>query len=860
VERTLFQFVWTHSWRSQTVIVLASAVSFPLILAALYIPKLIVNDTLRSNDFPKDVFGFEFEQLQYLVALCLVLLLLIFLNNGVKYFINITKGLTGERILRRIRYTIYQRVIRMPLTQLRQRSPGEVVQVIAAEVEPVGGFAGEIVATPVYQGGQLIVYLGFIVAQDAVLGLAAIILFPVQAYVIPKIQRIVVHLVQDRIRNVRAMTTEVTESVTGIEEMRLAAAAPWHLARISERLYVNFRIRYRIFLLKYAIKFANNVINNITPFFFYSFGGFLVIEGRMDLGALVAILAAYKDIASPWRVLLNFYQTFADISARYEAVVDSYGSEPLPEEEEPLSLAGKKIRLERVSSALPVSSGGVREVSLTLNPGQTTLVIGEEEDGRSELLRILSGLSTPASGLIAVGDEEGRNPIQRAAHEVSLVTRNPHIMNGSLRENVAYGMLAEHGAGDPPPDWDRRQREAQLTGATADTPEMDWVDYARLGLESAEEFDARAVEILELVGLQQELFARGLSIVIDPAREPGLVAAALKARETVRLAGEEMELENFVEPWLADAYLENASLAENLFFGVPDSPKADPLVEDPLALKALARAQIAGEVVQIGLEAAETLQTLLGSLGPESMLLDQLGLIEPGEREEYDAIVLRARRRGLRWLGRADRMQLVRLALQLTPMRHRLGILDDPQRRERLLAARKALRHLYAPPSGFTRFDAGGYVPGLPLIENILDGRPRMDRRDVHPSIEQRLERTMMENHIEDFVLRAGLRTDVGYAGNSLSTSQRRRLALARALVSRPSLLILDGVVDDDDAEQRRLRQAIRADLPEATIVYGTSNTEPAIRADQVVRVIGGRLVAAETDEPPRSGPEETEQ
>ncbi|MEM9047304.1 MAG: ABC transporter ATP-binding protein/permease [Pseudomonadota bacterium] len=853
MERTLLHFVWAYSWRWQLYIVLASFLSFPLILASLYVPKEIVNEALGGSAFPYFLGGFAFEQLPYLFLLCGALLLLIFANNGVKFYINITKGLTGERILRRMRFTIYSRVSRLPMGRIRSVSPGEVVQVVTAEVEPIGGFAGQIIATPVYMGGQLLVYLGFIVAQDPVLGFAAVILFPVQAYIIPKIQRIVVRLVQRRIRNVRQMTTDISETVTGIEEMRLAGAQKWHLARLSERLYFNFDYRYRIFLLKYAIKFLNNIFNNITPFVFYAFGGYLVIEGRMDLGALVAILAAYKDIASPWRELLNYYQTLSDVSARYEAVVQAFGNAPLEDPPDPVALDGQVITFRGVGIGEPPAAL-VADVSMTLAPGQTTVVIGEEESGRPELMRLSAGLLPPRRGDIglgavtALGKGETYSPVllARAARDIAYVNRTPHMLRGSLRENIAYGLIGDHPAGPRPADWARRLKEARATGNLPDSPDLDWVDYPRAGVADADEFDRRAVEILTALGLERELFARGLTISIDPGREPDLVATALNARASIAQPELYQALDDLVEGWDHTRYLENYSLAENLFFGVPDAPiSAHRMANDAALCRALRLAGVLDEVEDVGLEAARVLNGLTARLGKDTRLLDQIGLIEPSEREEYALIVSRARR-GARRLGRADRTKLTMLALQIIPQRHRLGILDDPARRARLVAARKAVRAAM-PKAGraaarFTYFDADGYVPGLPLVENILRGRPRLDRRDAKPALEDRLDAGLVKHNLHGFVLQAGLRTEIAFGGNNLSTTQRRLLGLGRALLSKPALLVLDGVFDDAGAESVAIRKTLRQVLPDAAILLGSAQVELAKEGDQAFRIAGGRL------------------
>src|SRR3546814_7980036 len=67
-------------------------------------------------------------------------------------------------------------------------------------------------------------------------------------------------------------------------------------------------IRFEIYQRKFFIKFLNNFINQLTPFFFYAIGGYLVIRGNLSFGALIAVLAAYKDLAGPWKELLDYYQ------------------------------------------------------------------------------------------------------------------------------------------------------------------------------------------------------------------------------------------------------------------------------------------------------------------------------------------------------------------------------------------------------------------------------------------------------------------------------------------------------------------------------------------------------------------------
>ena len=49
-----------------------------------------------------------------------------------------------------------------------------------------------------------------------------------------------------------------------------------------------------------------------------------MIHGDLSFGALVAVLAAYKDMASPWKELLDFYQQKEDSRIKYEQIVEQF--------------------------------------------------------------------------------------------------------------------------------------------------------------------------------------------------------------------------------------------------------------------------------------------------------------------------------------------------------------------------------------------------------------------------------------------------------------------------------------------------------------------------------------------------------
>ena len=239
------------------------------------------------------------------------------------------KGWLGERMLRRLRYALFDHILRFPLARFRRVKSAELATMIKEKVEPLGGFVGESMITPLFLAGEAFTAMFFIMYQHWALGLIALGVVVTQAVIIPRLRRRLLQLARQRQLSARQLAGRIAEVADGAVEVHAHDTSNYERAEISSRLGSIFRIRFEFFQRKFLIKFLNNFLSQVAPFLFYLIGGYLVIVGKLDIGTLVEVIAAYKDLPAPIKELIDWDQQRLDVQIKYTQVVEQFTVEDL---------------------------------------------------------------------------------------------------------------------------------------------------------------------------------------------------------------------------------------------------------------------------------------------------------------------------------------------------------------------------------------------------------------------------------------------------------------------------------------------------------------------------------------------------
>lgn len=802
MEASIYRYILHHTWKDQLWLIVLILMSLPFVYIGLEIPKTIINEVLSGQSNRFVFFTIEFDRVEFLLLLSFAFLALIVVNGILKYVINVYRGALGERMLRRFRYTLYSRVLRFPLPHFKKVSAGELIPMITSESEPLGGFIGDSIALPAFQGGLLLTYVGFIFVQDIWLGLAAIALYPPQAYLIPKLQRKINKLSRQRVKSVRKLAYRVGETVSSAADIRANDTGYLERADISYRLGKIFKIRNEIFRRKFFIKFLNNFLGQLTPFFFFSIGGYLVLQGRLTLGALVAVLAAYKDIGPPWKELLKFYQISEDTRVKYAQIIKQFEPENIQNEELHFGVdeAGprfyKSVSGNNVSLTAEYHHSKLEGVNFNLLvPEHTGILCAEGETGK-ELGLLLSGLDPPVLGDLRFDDYDVKDlPEAALGKNIGYCSPSSQLLNVSVQDNLLYGLKHRPVEGDmalelPEPEL----VEAKKSGNSIHNVRTSWVDFHTVGVQTQEEFEVFKDEVISAVELDQDIMGLAQRLYLKGKSDQELMKEIVAARTEVRDAIRDLDDGKLIETFERTVYSQNLTVAENLLFGTPYDTAVD--LEDLTFTQdvqdILSATELNKDLINVGLEATRLMIELFENVDTDSDFFTRYSFIEASKLSQYRELIEKIDISGTQRLSGRDSKLLISVALRISPAQHRLNLIT-PEIQGQIIAARKLIMDKLGYDNDIIQFiDKDSYQSGMNVRANLLFGKIAHDRRHLQDRIHQRLNQVLSTLGLGKTILNRGLQFHCGEAGANLPQTFRQKLLLARALIKNPDVLIIE--------------------------------------------------------------------
>jgi ATP-binding cassette subfamily B protein len=189
-----------------------------------------------------------------------------------------------------------------------------------------------------------------------------------------------------------------------------------------------------------------NMLNNASFAIVAGVGGLLALNGHVSIGTIVIFSEYARQFTRPLNDLANQFNTVLSAIAGAErvfAIID----EPI-EKDEATSQLNKvlkgKVEFDQVSFKYEQSDDEhtIRDVSFTLNPGETAALVGATGAGKTTIMQLLARFYETNEGQIRIDNI----PIDQLARQtlrsqIAFVLQDPFLFEATVKENIRYGRL-----------------------------------------------------------------------------------------------------------------------------------------------------------------------------------------------------------------------------------------------------------------------------------------------------------------------------------------------------------------------------------------------------------------------------------
>jgi len=805
-KRSLFSWVLSGKFSLQILLVLIILVIVFLRVLPLEIQKRIVNDVLALGNF------------RLLLIYCLIYLSAVLLSSALKFVINGLQTLIGQRALTEMRRDMYCHILRLPLSFFRKTQAGSVVASLVNELAASADFVGMAVAVPLSNILTLIAFAVYLIWLNPLLGVTTLSIYPIALFIVPLVQRGANRANKERVDVSRTMASQITESISGINEVHAQGSFQAEEKKYNAIIDRLLRIRIIWSLYRYGVKVTNNLFVGLGPVIVLLLGGYLMMQGKTELGSIVAFLSAQEKLYDPWKELIEFYQVYQDASIRYKKVTQAFG-----EDTEFKLIRDQKAQTEikgsiEAQDVAFVTADGIRlldQVNFSVKAGEHIALVGYSGSGKSTLAKCIGQLYGYTEGeLLLDGHHVSDLSKEEIVRSVGFISQDPFIFSGTVDDNLLYASkaIAEYSLGEEAPG----------------EPSLD-----------------DKIASLQQTGLFVDILRFGLNTVLVRGEHPDLEEKFLRVRQNFQ-KNFGKELAKHVEFYTDNKYLYHSPIVENLIFGTPfnDDFAYDTLAENNRFLDFLDDCNLKLPLLETGFELLTQTVDILGDVPREKVFFTQTP-IEPHEYEAYLELADILKKVSITRLEPEYNRLLLHLSFRFVPALHKIIVLQ-PLLEKLILNGRQAFRDWCSDvsPGAVAFYKDSEYIQSQSILNNMFYGSLTTDSPNVQDRVDQCIVYLLIEEDLLEEVAAIGMEFDVGSSGDNLSGGQQQKLAIARVLLKQPNLLIMDEATSAlDNKSQTRIQKLVENWKGSCTVISVIHRLDMLPSFDKVAVMRNGKII-----------------
>jgi ABC-type multidrug transport system fused ATPase/permease subunit len=368
-----------------------------------------------------------------LCSIFLVLILLEFLTGTMRdIFINKVRGLLQFKL----RNDVYHKSLKIP----KYHSSGKIISMIYQDVDAVVGLLNIAMISIVTDCILIVFTIGILFTFNWKLAVVSLFIIPIYFMLF--------HLSRKKIYNLnmayKEQMGEMTETLqTGINQKFLAIK--FNRQKHSSAMFCReqskvIRLALKLFNQQSFLYNCSNFLTNLFPFLLLLLGGYLLVQGSITLGTLIAFSTYIVKMLQPISRLTQINVAIQSALSSAQRLFTFLKEDERWEGTYKFDTFNSSISVKDVSYSYNQKNVVVDSISFDVYKNEMVAIVGKSGSGKSTLLKLLTGEISPTSGEIEY-DSKNIMDISKGSfyNKIAIVNQEEEIIPGTMYENIAYG-------------------------------------------------------------------------------------------------------------------------------------------------------------------------------------------------------------------------------------------------------------------------------------------------------------------------------------------------------------------------------------------------------------------------------------
>ncbi|HFK1475408.1 TPA: ABC transporter ATP-binding protein [Bacillus paranthracis] len=366
----------------------------------------------------------ELKGAYFYITLFTVTRLLMWVNN---LSFDYVSSKASQRILREKRIDVLRHFFLLPFEESEKIKQGELETLVVSDIPNWVRLYGSILIEYIHAIAQ---FIGAIIALQHI-----DIQFILWITPFLFLSAMVPMLLGKKVRNIASIAQKnqstvvemVSQFVKGAQDLRSLQKEKWAIGLFKGVTAQSYKTEVKKTMMQHYIGVVGTVIETGAYIVVLIIGAQKIMQGEMEVGSLVAVLATIEMLFFPVRYvgdLLMMTQVAAASASRVFSFLDKRVANSNVEKAMGMTITNVSFQENGEEKCR------IKNIDLQINPGELVMIVGESGAGKTTLLKLMTGLYQPSNGSIAYYGNEAR---------LTTVWQEPRFFQTTVKENMYFG-------------------------------------------------------------------------------------------------------------------------------------------------------------------------------------------------------------------------------------------------------------------------------------------------------------------------------------------------------------------------------------------------------------------------------------